>query len=167
MKKFSAVLVVILGLSVFAGCGSEADQGGRVQEPIEEAAETVSEAVEDGGEEMVETADSIQATLTYFGSLKANDSDDKFAVFRSADGDLIYFFMLNGYLDYGIPTGDTAPATTADGQEYTTVTLGDTYGYSFTNPDATEGFIVDKDGNVLPATELGEEGARELVDMTF
>ena len=27
MKKISAVLVVILGLTVFAGCGSEADQG--------------------------------------------------------------------------------------------------------------------------------------------
>ena len=57
---------------------------------------------------------------------------------------------------------------TYDGQEYTTVTLGDNvYGYAFTDPDPTEGFLVDKDGNVYQAKELGEEGSRALVDKTL
>ena len=143
-KKISLLLVVaVLALSVFAGCGKQA-------------------------EEEVATAEDIQPTLTYFGSLKANDSDDQFAVFRSEDGDLVYLFMFDGTLNYGIPTESTGEATTADGQTYTTVKLGDdTYGYAFTDADATEGFLVDKDGNVSPATELGEDGARDLVDMTF
>ena len=150
MKKRMSVLLLmgVLTVSMFAGCGSQ-------------AADTAAEAE-------AATAEDVQDTLTYFGSLKANDSDDQFAVFKSADGDLVYLFMFDGELNYGIPTEDTGNATTDDGQEYATVKLGDTeYGYGFTNDDATEGFLVDPEGNIIPATELGEEGARELVEKTF
>ena len=143
-KKLGLLLTVaVLALSVFVGCGNKA-------------------------EEEVATAEDIQPTLTYFGSLKANDSDDQFAIFRNDQGDIVYLFKFGDTLDYGIPTESTGEATTADGQTYTTVKLADiTYGYAFTDTDATEGFIVDKDGNVYPAKELGEDGARELVSQTF
>ena len=70
---------------------------------------------------------------------------------KSADGDLVYLFMFDGELNYGIPTEDTGNATTDDGQEYATVKLGDTeYGYGSTNDDATEGFLVVTDAPGYP-----------------
>lgn len=143
-KTISALLMVaVLALGVFAGCGKAAEEQGA-------------------------TSADIQPTLVYFGSLKATDNDNQFAVFRNDAGDLVYLFEFDGTLDYGIPVESTGTATTADGQEYTTVTLGDiVYGYAFTDTDATEGFIVDKDGNVYQAKELGEDGARALVDKTL
>ncbi|MCR5055200.1 MAG: hypothetical protein K6A69_10195 [Lachnospiraceae bacterium] len=140
-KKLSVIgIMAITVLALFAGCGKKAD----------------SEFA---------TAEDIQPTLTYFGSLKANDTDDQMAVFKNENGDVIYLFKFDGVLDYGI-VEETGTATTDDGQEYATVDLMETYGYYFTNEDATEGILV-KDGEVLKATELGEEGARELVNETL
>ena len=142
MKKTSAILMVaVLVLAFVVGCGQKNDQAA--------------------------TSADVQPTLTYFGSLKATDSEDCFAVFKNEDGDLVYIFKFDGSLDYGIPTESTGTATTNQGHEYTTVKLGETYGYYFTNDDATEGYLVDKDGNEIAAKELGEDGARALVDETL
>lgn len=156
-RKISILLLTAaLAMTALAGCGKQADTGAAEATEVDET------------EDQAETAEHIQTTLTYFGSLKANDSEDSFAIFRSDEGNIIYLFDLGGVLDYGIPTEDVGTATTDDGQEYSTVNLGGTvYGYAFTNEDATEGFIVNKEGEVIPGTELGEEGARELVNRTF
>ena len=71
-----------------------------------------------------------------------------------------------GNFYYEILSG-SEQATTADGREYTSITVNDhNFGYAFAE-DLNDAFLVDEDGTVYEAKELDESVARNMVRYTL
>jgi hypothetical protein len=153
-------------------CGKNAEEVAvEATESVSEVAETAGEVAETAGEEMMSLEEQIQAvqdTLVFMGGLKTDDGaakDIEIAMFRNDQGDIIYIYVEDGHLDYGMWTAEDA--TTADGKPYSKLTGGEKeYGYYF-NEDLVTGIIVDADGTVYDAVELDETVSRELVSKTL
>ncbi len=168
LRKVLAGLTVTTIFGILVACGKNAEQAAT---EVSEATEAVSEVAETAGEEMMSLEEQIQAvqdTLVFMGGLKTGDDaakDIEIAMFRNDQGDIIYIYVEDGHLDYGMWT--TEDATTADGKPYSKLTGGEKeYGYYF-NEDLVTGIIVDADGTVYDAVELDEKIARDLVSKTL
>ena len=175
LRKVLAGLTVTTIFGILVACGKNAEQAtaevAEATEAVSEVAETAGEVAETAGEEMMSLEEQIQAvqdTLVFMGGLKSGDDaakDIEIAMFRNDQGDIIYVYVEDGHLDYGMWT--TEDATTADGKPYSKLTGGEKeYGYYF-NEDLVTGIIVDADGTVYDAVELDEKVARDLVSKTL
>lgn len=175
MRKVLAGLTVTTIFGILVACGkSEEAVATEATEAVSEVAEAVDAAQEDAAgaqEEMMNLEEQIQAvqdTLVFMGGLKTGDDaakDIEIAMFRNDQGDIIYIYVEDGHLDYGMWT--TEDATTTDGKPYSKLTGGEKeYGYYF-NEDLVTGIIVDADGTVYDAVELDEKVAREFVSQTL
>ena len=172
LRKVLAGLTVTTIFGILVACGKNAEQvAGEATEAVSEVAETAGEVAETAGEEMMSLEEQIQAvqdTLVFMGGLKTGDDaakDIEIAMFRNDQGDIIYIYVEDGHLDYGMWT--TEDATTTDGKPYSKLTGGEKeYGYYF-NEDLVTGIIVDADGTVYDAVELDEKVAREFVGQTL
>jgi lipopolysaccharide export LptBFGC system permease protein LptF len=172
LRKVLAGLTVTTIFGILVACGKNAEEvASEATEAVSEAAETAGEVAETAGEEMMSLEEQIQAvqdTLVFMGGLKTGDDaakDIEIAMFRNDQGDIIYVYVEDGHLDYGMWT--TEDATTADGKPYSKLTGGEKeYGYYF-NEDLVTGIIVDADGTVYDAVELDEKVARDFVSQTL
>ena len=172
LRKVLAGLTVTTIFGILVACGKNAEEvASEATEAVSEVAETAGEVAETAGEEMMSLEEQIQAvqdTLVFMGGLKTGDDaakDIEIAMFRNDQGDIIYVYVEDGHLDYGMWT--TEDATTADGKPYSKLTGGEKeYGYYF-NEDLVTGIIVDADGTVYDAVELDENVARDLVSKTL
>ena len=172
LRKVLAGLTVTTIFGILVACGKNAEEvASEATEAVSEVAETAGEVAETAGEEMMSLEEQIQAvqdTLVFMGGLKTGDDaakDIEIAMFRNDQGDIIYVYVEDGHLDYGMWT--TEDATTADGKPYSKLTGGEKeYGYYF-NEDLVTGIIVDADGTVYDAVELDEAASRELVSKTL
>ena len=175
MRKVLAGLIVTTIFGILVACGKNAEQAtaevAEATEAVSEVAEAAGEVAETAGEEMMSLEEQIQAvqdTLVFMGGLKTGDDaakDIEVAMFRNDQGDIIYVYVEDGHLDYGMWT--TEDATTADGKPYSKLTGGEKeYGYYF-NEDLVTGIIVDADGTVYDAVELDEKVARDFVSQTL
>jgi hypothetical protein len=175
LRKVLAGLTVTTIFGILVACGKNAEQAAtevsEATEAVSEVAEATTEVAETAGEEMMSLEEQIQAvqdTLVFMGGLKTDDGaakDIEIAMFRNDQGDIIYIYVEDGHLDYGMWT--TEDATTADGKPYSKLTGGEKeYGYYF-NEDLVTGIIVDADGTVYDAVELDEKVARDLVSQTL
>ena len=172
IRKVLAGLTVTTIFGILVACGKNAEEvAGEATEAASEVAEATEEVAETAGEEMMSLEEQIQAvqdTLVFMGGLKTGDDaakDIEIAMFRNDQGDIIYVYVEDGHLDYGMWT--TEDATTADGKPYSKLVGGEKeYGYYF-NEDLVTGIIVDADGTVYDAVELDEAASRELVSKTL
>ena len=175
LRKVLAGLTVTTIFGILVACGKNAEQAtaevAEATEAVSEVAETAGEVAETAGKEMMSLEEQIQAvqdTLVFMGGLKTGDDaakDIEIAMFRNDQGDIIYVYVEDGHLDYGMWT--TEDATTADGKPYSKLTGGEKeYGYYF-NEDLVTGIIVDADGTVYDAVELDEKVARDFVSQTL
>ena len=172
LRKVLAGLTVTTIFGILVACGKNAEEvANEATEAVSEVAETAEEVAETAGEEMMSLEEQIQAvqdTLVFMGGLKTGDDaakDIEIAMFRNDQGDIIYIYVEDGHLDYGMWT--TEDATTADGKPYSKLIGGEKeYGYYF-NEDLVTGIIVDADGTVYDAVELDETVSRELVSKTL
>ena len=172
LRKVLAGLTVTTIFGILVACGKNAEEvASEATEAVSEVAETAGEVAETAGEEMMSLEEQIQAvqdTLVFMGGLKTGDDaakDIEIAMFRNDQGDIIYIYVEDGHLDYGMWT--TEDATTADGKPYSKLTGGEKeYGYYF-NEDLVTGIIVDADGTVYDAVELDEKVARDFVSQTL
>ena len=172
LRKVLAGLTVTTIFGILVACGKNAEEvASEATETVSEVAETAGEVAETAGEEMMSLEEQIQAvqdTLVFMGGLKTGDDaakDIEIAMFRNDQGDIIYVYVEDGHLDYGMWT--TEDATTADGKPYSKLTGGEKeYGYYF-NEDLVTGIIVDADGTVYDAVELDEKVARDFVSQTL
>ena len=172
LRKVLAGLTVTTIFGILVACGKNAEEvASEATEAVSEVAETAGEVAETAGEEMMSLEEQIQAvqdTLVFMGGLKTGDDaakDIEIAMFRNDQGDIIYVYVEDGHLDYGMWT--TEDATTADGKPYSKLTGGEKeYGYYF-NEDLVTGIIVDADGTVYDAVELDENVARDFVSQTL
>lgn len=172
LRKVLAGLTVTTIFGILVACGKNAEEvASEATEAVSEVAETAGEVAETAGEEMMSLEEQIQAvqdTLVFMGGLKTGDDaakDIEIAMFRNDQGDIIYVYVEDGHLDYGMWT--TEDATTADGKPYSKLTGGEKeYGYYF-NEDLVTGIIVDADGTVYDAVELDEKVARDFVSQTL
>ena len=172
LRKVLAGLTVTTIFGILVACGKNAEEvASEATEAVSEVAETAGEVAETAGEEMMSLEEQIQAvqdTLVFMGGLKSGDDaakDIEIAMFRNDQGDIIYVYVEDGHLDYGMWT--TEDATTADGKPYSKLTGGEKeYGYYF-NEDLVTGIIVDADGTVYDAVELDEKVARDFVSQTL
>ena len=175
MRKVLAGLTVTTIFGILVACGKNAEQvASEATEAVSEAAEVAGDAQEAAAgaqEEMMSLEEQIQAvqdTLVFMGGLKTGDDaakDIEIAMFRNDQGDIIYVYVEDGHLDYGMWT--TEDATTTDGKPYSKLIGGEKeYGYYF-NEDLVTGIIVEADGTVFDAVELDEKVARDLVSKTL
>ena len=172
LRKVLAGLTVTTIFGILVACGKNAEEvASEATEAVSEVAETAGEVAETAGKEMMSLEEQIQAvqdTLVFMGGLKTGDDaakDIEIAMFRNDQGDIIYVYVEDGHLDYGMWT--TEDATTADGKPYSKLTGGEKeYGYYF-NEDLVTGIIVDADGTVYDAVELDEKVARDFVSQTL
>ena len=172
LRKVLAGLTVTTIFGILGACGKNAEEvASEATEAVSEVAETAGEVAETAGEEMMSLEEQIQAvqdTLVFMGGLKTGDDaakDIEVAMFRNDQGDIIYVYVEDGHLDYGMWT--TEDATTDDGKPYYKLTGGEKeYGYYF-NEDLVTGIIVDADGTVYDAVELDEKVARDFVSQTL
>ena len=175
LRKVLAGLTVTTIFGILVACGKNAEQAtaevAEATEAVSEVAEAAGEVAETAGEEMMSLEEQIQAvqdTLVFMGGLKTGDDaakDIEIAMFRNDQGDIIYVYVEDGHLDYGMWTAEDA--TTADGKPYSKLTGGEKeYGYYF-NEDLVTGIIVDADGTVYDAVELDEKVARDFVSQTL
>ncbi len=174
INKVLAGLTVASIFAVLVACGKSATNASTTNagEAALEAGETAAEVADAAGEEemmsLEEQIQAVQNTLTFMGGLKTADGaakDIDVAMFRNDQGDLIYIYVENGHLDYGMWT--TEETTTADGKTYAKLIGGEKeYGYYF-NEDLKTGIIVDSEGTVYDAVELDEGVARAFVNTTL
>ena len=174
INKVLAGLTVASIFAVLVACGKSATSasGAYSQEAATQTADA-NAAQDTAGEDagmmsLEEQIQAVQDTLTFMGALKTADGaakDIDVAMFRNDQGDLIYIYVENGHLDYGMWT--TEETTTADGKTYAKLIGGEKeYGYYF-NDDLKTGIIVDSEGTVFDAVELSEDVAREFVSTTL
>ena len=167
INKVLAGLTVASIFAVLVACGKSATNASTTNAG-ETAAEVTDAAGEEGMMSLEEQIQAVQDTLTFMGGLKTADGaakDIDIAMFRNDQGDLIYIYVENGHLDYGMWT--TEETTTADGKTYAKLIGGEKeYGYYF-NEDLKTGIIVDSEGTVYDAVELDEGVARAFVNTTL
>ncbi len=168
IRHFVTGVAAVSMIAALTACGNTASNA---TAPADEAVQDAADAVADEEEGLMSLEDEIKAvqdTLTFMGGLKTADGADKkidLAIFRNDDGDVIYIYVEDDSLDYGMYTTETTK--TADGREYAKITGGnETYGYYF-NEDLVSGILVDTKGNVYDAVELTEDAARAYVAKTL
>ncbi|RKM62040.1 hypothetical protein D6855_01070 [Butyrivibrio sp. CB08] len=171
INKVLAGLTVASIFAVLVACGKSATSASaNTQEAALETADVAQEAADEdeGMMSLEEQIQAVQDTLTFMGGLKTADGaakDIDVAMFRNDQGDLIYIYVEDGHLDYGMWT--TEETTTADGKTYAKLIGGEKeYGYYF-NEDLKTGIIVDSEGTVYDAVELDEGVARAFVNTTL
>lgn len=172
LRKVLAGLTVTTIFGILVACGKNAEEAAtEVTETVQEATEVAEDTAAGAEETMMSLEEQIQAvqdTLVFMGGLKTGDDaakDIEIAMFRNDQGDIIYIYVEDGHLDYGMWT--TEDATTDDGKPYYKLTGGEKeYGYYF-NEDLVTGIIVDADGTVYDAVELDEKVARDFVSQTL
>ena len=112
LRKVLAGLTVTTIFGILVACGKNAEQAAtevsEATEAVSEVAEATTEVAETAGEEMMSLEEQIQAvqdTLVFMGGLKTGDDaakDIEIAMFRNDQGDILYIYVENGHLDYGM-----------------------------------------------------------------